>query len=140
MSYLGRIAELEWRDDLCVGEPTIDAQHKGFIDLAKRIGALISAKAPSALILANVEAMVVATGHHFATEEGILREIGFPDVAGHRLDHAVIYDQVANLAEPLSTHSSAEEVATVVRTIVTILLEHMQLKDMEFRRFIPLAA
>lgn len=133
VSNLGRIAELEWRDDLCVGEPTIDDQHKGFIDLAKRIGSLISAQAPSALILANVEAIVVSTGHHFTTEEGILNQVGFPEVASHRLDHAVIYDQVSGLVARLSVQSSGEEIATAVRTIVAILVEHMQLKDMEFR-------
>jgi len=139
VSYLGRIAELEWRDDLRVGEPTIDVQHKGFIDLAKRVGVLIASKAPAALVLANVEAIVVATGHHFTTEEAILNQIGFPDVASHRLDHAVIYDQVSGLVARLTVQSSGEEIATVVRTVVAILLEHMQLKDMEFRSFFPAA-
>jgi len=136
VTHPGRLAELEWRDDFCVGEPTIDAQHKGFIDQAKRVGSLIAAEAPVALILANIAAMVVATEHHFATEDAILVERGFPDIANHRIDHSVIYDQVANLVSPLTVHASVEEMVTVVRGIVAILLEHMLLKDMEFRPFL----
>ena len=135
-AYPGRLAELEWRDDFSLGEPIIDAQHKGFIDQAKRVGALIAVTAPPALILANVEAMVVATGHHFATEDAIMVERGFPDVASHRTDHSVILAQVSDLVRPLTVHASAEEIVTVVRGIIAILIEHMLLKDTELRPYL----
>ena len=136
MAQLGLLAKTQWRDDLRIGDETIDAQHKGFVDQAQRIGGLIAAGAPATQVLSHVAAMVAATKHHFTTEDALLKAIGYPDLASHRIDHAVIVDQVSDLVAPLTVLTPADEVVTVVRSIVAILLEHLMLKDMEFRPFL----
>jgi len=131
---VGRLAELAWRDELCIGEATIDAQHRGFIDQARHIGALIDSGAPAADVLANITAIVAATAHHFTSEEEIVARHRIPDSIDHRMDHVTILQQITDRVAELSTESPAEEMTTVVRTVVVMLLEHMLLRDMELRR------
>jgi hemerythrin len=69
---------IEWDDSLLIGNELIDLQHKRLINL---IAAIPDEKSPGDA-LALDEAMVYAETH-FADEEELLEQIGYPDLSGH---------------------------------------------------------
>ena len=140
MAFSGHFSAMEWRDELAVGHPVIDAQHRDFIEQARRVTGLIAGNSPAGELLPHIKAIVTAAAHHFTTEERILRDHGMADDDDHRRDHTAIVRQLADMVAGLSAQSSSEEMMTVVRTAVVILLEHMLLGDGRLRRHFQGAA
>jgi hemerythrin len=92
---------LEWSDDLAVGHPEIDAQHRS---LFEQFGTLLEAcgrqRGPEQLI----ELFGCLDGYvkeHFRVEETLMDEHGYPDGEAHRRQHRHFIDQLAGLRHEL---------------------------------------
>jgi hemerythrin len=79
---VGDMKDIEWDDSLLIGNELIDLQHKRLIKL---IGAIPEGKSPGDE-LALDEAIVYAETH-FADEEELLEQIGYPELSDHMSMH-----------------------------------------------------
>jgi hemerythrin len=72
-----------WKDSYKVGEAVIDEQHERLFELANKILATedMATQALCAMQFAQY------TRDHFAYEEALMREVNFPDYAGHVIWH-----------------------------------------------------
>jgi hemerythrin-like metal-binding protein len=88
---------LPWSDLYCVGVEEIDQQHRVLVGLLNRLGALGGKGAdpgPVGEILANLVAYV---HEHFANEERLMREHGYPDAEAHIAAHARLAERVETM-------------------------------------------
>jgi hemerythrin len=72
---------LEWDEAWSVGEPHLDEQHKGLIELINRLGG----ETFLPVVLDELQSYV---DEHFRDEERMMEAVGFPDLAAHKLQHA----------------------------------------------------
>lgn len=77
---------IEWSPSLAVGVPLIDAQHQELFRRAERLilalrGGDRSEVAPLVVYLAEYAAT------HFADEERLMAEVGYPELDQHRVAH-----------------------------------------------------
>jgi hemerythrin len=71
-----------WDDQLLVGDPLIDTQHRTLIDFISRIYSGSTEADEAALNVALEYA-----GTHFAAEEELMKRVGYPHYEEHRRKH-----------------------------------------------------
>ncbi len=122
--------KIEWREYLAVGVKEIDDQHK---ELFNRFNALLEAcdagkgKEEVSGLLDFLDTYVRV---HFAAEEKLQAESGFPDYAAHREMHQGFVDELTRLKEEFRTHGPLPRlVATTNWVGVGWLMDHISRKD-----------
>lgn len=80
---------LEWSDQLAIGEATMDATHREFVERLNAVGA-----ASGDALLAAFDDFIAHTEEHFAQEERWMREIAFPPAGCHQGEHANVLEVV----------------------------------------------
>lgn len=90
------MAHLAWKDRFSVHHPVIDAQHRGLLDLINDLGDLQGSADPDAMTEIFHQLCSYAL-NHFATEERLLEEVGFPGREAHAQEHAHFIQQLLGL-------------------------------------------
>jgi hemerythrin len=73
---------LEWSGDFDLGESTMDATHRVFVELLNRVGAASDDELSAAL-----DDFIVHTEAHFNQEERWMQAIAFPPLHCHQGEH-----------------------------------------------------
>lgn len=73
----------QWKDEMALGVPAIDAAHQALFDELARLEQL-----EDQYFGAAFRELVGAVERDFREEEDLMEEIGFPSLAGHREQHA----------------------------------------------------
>lgn len=125
-----------WRPDLFTGIPSIDRQHR---ELLGRIGALEAAArsgdvARAEELLAYLERYAA---EHFATEEQVMWEFGYPDRDAHWSLHLAFAMELAKRkSEHQASPSQASLLVDLGRWMDLWLNDHVHGADTEMARFI----
>lgn len=129
--------ELKWRDDLMLGLPEVDEQHKEFV---ARINSLLGAC--SAGKGAN-EVAPVATfleeyvEFHFSAEERLMATQGYPALTEHQGQHQYFRDEFARLKDALQRAPAGTAIALQLnQLLVTWFTEHISTEDREFAEYL----
>lgn len=88
---------LTWSDDLKVGHPTIDADHRKLVDLINHLHDAMSRGEGREMVGDILDDLHLYTRSHFAREEQIQRQTGFPDHPAHRREHEALILQISDL-------------------------------------------
>jgi hemerythrin len=125
-----------WRPDLFTGIPAIDRQHR---ELLSRIGALQAAAgagdaAGAEELLAFLERYAA---EHFATEEQVMWELGYPDRDAHWSLHLAFAMELAKRkSEHMANPSRTSLLVDLGRWMDRWLNDHVHGADTEMARFI----
>lgn len=119
-----------WTPELAVGVEQIDEQHR---ELFRRAGALFVASrdgsGPLAVVrtLAFLGEYVVA---HFADEEALMRDVGYPDLAAHAAEHAGFLARFQRLRAGFARGGADADLADdVEREVSAWLRQHVSGSD-----------
>lgn len=117
------LVPLEWDPQWESGHPRIDAQHKSLVEFSN---AILQAKPEELLPMTKrLAAMVTA---HFADEETVLTEIGFPDAAHHHAIHQAELTKAGLLLERADVSSKA----VFLFVLNNVIIDHMLDSDVEY--------
>jgi hemerythrin len=129
-----------WTDDLLVGDPRLDHQHKRFFLYALRLSiACEQDRGPdeieSALRFLREYAMA-----HFADEERSMREVSYPYLASHAEAHAKFIARLQALEADLASHLDKRALALdIAYMAATWFAEHVRQVDRLVARFLATA-
>ena len=87
-----------WKDSYLIGDPTIDQEHRQLFELSNE---LLAATDKGTLTLCVMK-LYRHVRKHFAHEEKLMREIGFPDYLAHREEHNQLISQLNITAESIA--------------------------------------
>lgn len=79
---------MQWDDSYSVGNPKLDGQHKGLIDLIN----LLDDATMTGIALERLKSYV---NEHFRDEENMLEQAGYPDLDGQKAQHKDFEDWLA---------------------------------------------
>lgn len=82
-----------WRDAFELGEATMDAVHREFVD---RVDAVMVARDDQ--LIAALHALVDHTDAHFAQESRAMHATGFPPVGCHEAEHRNVLELIREVA------------------------------------------
>lgn len=129
--------QLAWSQDLAIGHELIDADHQDIFDAAQRLHAEISSEEPEYSIVGEVLVELIDhTGGHFAREEALMREIGFPGYEAHKREHTLLMQKVNDLHRQfMDSRTSSHLPVEVAKFIQYGLVRHIMRSDMELGSF-----
>jgi len=127
--------EVAWSEELNVGIPGIDDEHRRFIGQVNALNAAIAGREPKTRVEELLKVIVRDACAHFAREERLLEERGYPDAKRHAVLHAGLVIQItAALHDIRDTEWSRFWIETGM-AIRKVLVEHLLEEDMRFRDY-----
>jgi hemerythrin len=127
---------LEWTPALAVGVEPIDAQHQELFRRAEQLIAALRAgdRGEVVPVLAYLEDYAV---HHFAMEERLMREVGYPGLAEHVAAHEGFRAEYVEMARRFArTGPTAYVALTVHNWLSDWLRKHLGGLDLELGKFL----
>ncbi|HUW50312.1 MAG TPA: bacteriohemerythrin [Sulfuricella sp.] len=106
--------ELAWDESRHgVGIALIDDQHRQIIDKVNQIAHVAATGAKSDALKEMLEDMLLFMCAHFAVEERLMAEHGYPDMESHIQEHLRMYQQLSNLVKTV-LHATRQDKAALV--------------------------
>lgn len=122
-----------WSDRLSVGVPEIDDQHQELVQILNDVSEVLSST-PT-----EVEPLLVRlvdyTNEHFRDEEALMRESGYPLLAGHEREHIELAAQVLEIRQRMVRNTSPTLVYELLGLLRMWLTNHIQGADRHFGRY-----
>ena len=95
------MAFINWSDELSVGVPSIDEEHKKLIGLINDFYRDIYEKSPREKIVETVRGLKDYTAYHFGTEEGHMSRLAYPSYKPHKTEHDLFVKTVNDFQRKL---------------------------------------
>ena len=119
---------LAWSDDLDVGNPMIDSDHRHLVAQFNQLAKALSSGETTAELGSILGELLTFTAVHFAREERLMQRIGYLDFAAHKNQHDGLLSDIAKLQR--SFHRG--EIALSEKTSAFLrewLLRHIRTSD-----------
>ena len=116
----------EWNDAYSVNLTTVDSQHKRLFRMAADLHRAMLAGAVQASLFQLLEDLVQYTEVHFAYEERLMQQAGYPELAAHKAQHEYLARRVREFLKDFEEG----RIATGI-TLLQFLKEWMQHHIME---------
>lgn len=126
------MSKTEWTPDLSVGDAAIDRDHQ---DLFRLVGDLQSADPSESLLGDAIARLEDYARHHFAREEAMLQQAGYPALQEHIKGHRLFIEWLDAVKGTYrrSVESPFEISETVNQFLAEWLLHHVREEDMAYR-------
>ena len=116
----------EWKDAYSVNMTTIDFQHKRLFQMAAELHRAMIAGAAKASLSQLLQGLMQYTVVHFAYEERLMQEAGYPEFAAHKAQH----DDLSRRVREFQKDFEEGRIATGI-TLLQFLKEWLQKHIME---------
>ncbi len=90
---------IEWRDELQVGIPEVDDDHRALVDLINRLYAQLKTGQSAATIVDFLGELYASVARHFASEEEIMKSHEHPYYEEHAAEHKQLLDDICNMID-----------------------------------------
>lgn len=119
------MALVNWSRNFETGHPVIDNQHMTLVALLNKFGAACRSGDPAEAVAVILQELKSYSGFHFATEERIMQETGYPDLAGHRAEHEKFVEDVEEFEIEYLVSGKNELAVDILRFLVKWVSEHI---------------
>ena len=92
---------IQWTDEMSVGVPSIDEQHKKIVNMINTLNAAMEDGETDAVMKRIFEGLLSYTDRHFQYEERLFAQTGYADDAAHRREHDELRARVTGMKERL---------------------------------------
>jgi len=129
------IWNLEWNDEMSVGIPKIDEDHKRFILLIDELNRSIAERMKATEIKKRLFLIIEDTERHFEQEESFLRELRYPEAEGHARSHNQILNSLKNIQRSFIPYGLEAEWLDAALIIKKILISHILTEDRQYANY-----
>jgi hemerythrin len=88
------MALIKWTEELTLGIASMDEQHRHLVEIIKEFADAAQKGKGSRMMNKILDELVGYTQEHFADEERLLTEAGFPQLAQHQAQHRQLIQKV----------------------------------------------
>lgn len=126
---------LIWNERHRVGIAAIDDQHIEIIERVNLIADAVDQSVPHDATQEMMDDLILFACEHFALEERLMTEYGFPDLEDHIAEHLSLLQQLNNIRNALRTPNPTK--AALVSAFITDWAElHILQSDKEIGAFL----
>ena len=130
-----RIWKIEWNDEMRVGIPEVDADHKRFISMFNGCNQAIASRMELSEIKSRLQLLLDDAGQHFAHEERLLREWEYPDTENHANRHREVLKALQEIRGKFMNYDFESEWIEMGLAVKDILITHILKEDMKYADF-----
>ena len=124
-----------------MGIVAIDAQHRHFFEQAARLELALNSREPACRIEQLFEALASYAKVHFAAEERVMQEHGYPDVADHAREHSEFIRRLRSLFPQLETEGDSKPLVIALHGLIDCwLVDHITRSDQRVSDFVRAAS
>ena len=91
------MAQIEWKEEYSVGNPSVDQEHKLLITQVNKLYEQLKLPLDTGTIESMLTDIQVDISTHFALEELLMQEAGFVEFEDHKQDHDCLLDQIDDM-------------------------------------------
>lgn len=124
-----------WQDEMSVGIPEIDEDHKHFFRLINELNRSITARLDPVDIRDSLQIIVDDAERHFNLEEKLFLEWGYPDADGHAKIHSSILHALKDLMAKFVPYGFDSGWLDAGLKIRDILMGHIMTEDMKYAEY-----
>lgn len=125
---------------MCVGEPTVDDDHKHLVDLINAFELAIAGTIDHKKIARVLLGLVDYTGEHFAREEQLQLAIRYPYHESHRRSHRDVLKKLSDIVTEYSLAPAGPARDRMVRDLANFLKEwlvdHIIQSDLRMKPYV----
>ena len=110
-----------WREDLAIGDPVIDDDHRKIIAILNEIETVVNESAGRREMAAVLERLEATCRQHFVREEDLQARIGYPYQEGHAEGHNRFLAQLADLRRQIKDAQGAYDYEGVIHNVAEAL-------------------
>ncbi len=125
----------DWSDELSVGIPQIDAEHQQFILLVNALNEAISNRMPVEEIKIRMQAILLDAVAHFAHEEALFEDCGYPQAEEHAMKHVQVLHALHEIMGGFTHGGEEYEWINAGLQVKQALVEHLLAEDMKYRDY-----
>lgn len=123
---------LQWDDSLLVGIDEVDEQHRSLVETFTRLSAAAQNGEARHLIAELADFLVKYTHEHFATEERLMRQYGYPLLEEHLREHDEFTRDARELAHKITVEGASREIAIVtIGKLARWIINHIRKEDLK---------
>ena len=125
---------IEWREDMAVGVPTIDDDHKALFGIINEFEMCQSRSCAERA----AKKLFNYTRSHFQREETIQECFHYPEIKQQKAEHAKIsvdLEQIIKTSFIKKEHTDAEVIAEVTQLMRVWIVDHVIKHDLKMRSF-----
>lgn len=126
---------LSWSSQYAIGNDLIDTEHQELFRLVNLFHDLWLEKRDAQSIAILLNQLILYAETHFAHEETIMLEAGFPKLADHQKVHESMVVSIFSLRQSFEEHNGHLELDTV-KFVKAWLIEHIVRNDYLFRDYL----
>lgn len=126
---------LDWTDELSVCIPEIDAEHQHFIGLVNELNEAIASRMDLAEIKERMQAILDDAVLHFAHEEKLFKEWGYPEAEDHAKKHAQAVLALGEIMGGFRRGGVEYEWIEAGLKVKKTLIDHLLTEDMKYRDY-----
>jgi hemerythrin-like metal-binding protein len=121
-----------WQEEYNIGIEVMDYHHKTLLDLINGLYNELEKSAHNPLTITDlVEKLIDYTRYHFATEENLIQQFGYPETEAHHRYHDNFVAKIESAANRLANQSELEGYE-LVGYLTNWLLEHIMKQDKKY--------
>lgn len=122
-----------WTEELSVGIPEIDDEHKRFVILLNNLNAAIRERASAMALEALMQDVFADVREHFRHEEQLFAQYGYEGHDRHARQHEQIIRKFEEMSDTFRGNISESERIQIGLDIKNILVSHLINEDMKYR-------
>lgn len=126
---------LEWNEGLSVSLPEIDAEHQNFILLVNKLNEAIIGRMDVERVKYCMQSILIDAAKHFAHEEELFKQWGYPDAEEHAKKHIEVTRDFAQIMGHFEHGGSDYEWKEAGLKVKEALIDHMLGEDLKYRDF-----
>lgn len=124
-----------WSDELLMGDPRVDAQHRTLFQMVEELGQAIRENRDDAVFTDTLFAVLLYAREHFRDEEALMERVGYPGLEAQRRMHEAFAVDAAEMAQAYVKQRDIE--AQVLFDHLSDWLDnHVRTQDMALSRFL----
>lgn len=126
---------VEWKDEYSVGIESIDNQHKKLLLLINHLQTAVTHSTGEQFEREALDELVDYTRTHFAYEESLMEENGYPDFETHKAQHE---DMVNKVEKVLAEYQRDQETAmtNAIDYLKNWLINHINGTDKQYSEYL----
>ncbi len=122
-----------WTEAYSVGVADLDSQHSRLIELVNELHGAMVRGAANQVIDGVLDRLIEYTKTHFAAEERLMRNAGYPDFAAHKALHDCFAVEAANLRAGFRAGKVGISIE-VLQFLRGWLIQHIATRDKDVSR------
>lgn len=125
----------EWTDDYSMKIPSIDAQHRKLVAMLNELYAGMMSNASQEAAAATLQGLTDYTVTHFAYEEKLFAEHGFPETDAHVQEHKALVNAVLDFKRKFEAGEASINME-LMNFLKDWLIKHILGSDKRYSRFL----